>query len=662
LRAHGGFGSVLPRCTEFINQKLEVNMLESMRNQAKSWISKVILGGVSLSFILWGVGDYFLGSRVQTIAEVDGESIADSEFYQSYERQLNALRASMGKNFSKDLARQLGLKDQTLQVIINRHIILQEANRMGLAVPKPALVRRVRANPAFQSAGNFDPNRYQILTRNLGFKTPSDYEQELGLDMMTDSLQKAIISSASVSNAEIRQQFNTEFEKRILASLIVDPDSFESKVHISDEQARKYYEAHKERYRSPLRLNMAIVEINPADMAKDLEIDDAELHKAFEDQKGNFTVPERRHARHILVRLAKGSSSEKRKAARKKIEAALKRVKSGEDFAKVASQVSEDESTKDGGDLGFFARGAMVPPFEQVAFSMKAGEISDIIETQFGFHIIQMIEIQPAHAQAFDDVRGQLAKLVRQEKAGDEAYNLSLDLDDALGKESNLTAAAASLNLTVRTLGPVSAEEALADPLFAGNTKFRKKTFSLKPGDPINIEEFDDGRYVAVEIKTRQPPDTLPFKNVAAKVYNDAKTEEASRLAQSQAEDILKSARTGPMDQLAAKYSQPLFLSKPVKKSGVGDEASWLTPELLSEAFSTSKGDVVGKIIEVPKGFAVVQVRDIIAASDEEFEKQSGGIRQELLKANGAQRFARWIASVRDRYDISINSTVLDRF
>jgi len=637
-------------------------MLESMRNQAKSWISKVILGGVSLSFILWGVGDYFLGSRVQTIAEVDGEPIADSEFYQSYERQLNALRASMGKNFSKDMARQLGLKDQTLQILINRHIILQEANRMGLAIPKPALVHRVRANPAFQSAGNFDPNRYQILTRNLGFKTPSDYEQELGLDMMTDSLQKAILNSASVSNAEIRQQFNTEFEKRILASLIVDPDSFESKVHISDEQARKYYDAHKERYRSPLRLNMAIVEINPADMAKDLEIDDAELHKAFEDQKGNFTVPERRHARHILVRLAKGSSAEKRKAARKKIEAARKRVKSGEDFAKVASQVSEDESTKDGGDLGFFARGAMVPPFEQAAFSMKAGEISDIIETQFGFHIIQMIEIQPAHAQAFDDVRGQLVKQVRREKAGDEAYNLSLDLDDALGKESNLTAAAASLNLTVRKLGPVSADEAMADPLFAGNAKFRKKTFSLKPGDPINIEEFDDGRYVAVEIKTRLSPDTLPFTKVAAKVYNDAKDEEANRSAKSQAEAILKSARTGSMDRLAAKYSQPLFLSKPVRKSGVGDEASWLTPGLLSQAFSTPKGNVVDKIIEVPKGFAVVQVRDIISASDEEFEKQAGGIRQELLKANGAQRFARWIASVRDRYDISINSTVLDRF
>jgi len=635
-----------------------------MRNQAKSWISKVILGGVALSFVLWGVGDYFLGSRVQIIAKVDGDPISDQEFYQSYERQLNSLRASMGKNFSKDLVSQLGLKDQVLQIMINRRLILNEANSMGLSVPKPALVHRVRANPVFQSAGNFDANRYQVLTRNMGFKNPSAYEHELGLDMMTDSIQRAIIDSASINEEAIRQKFNAEYEQRVLAGLVVDPETFLSKVKVSDAQARKYYASHKEHYRSPLRVSMAIVEINPNALAKDLEVDDADIQKLYEEQKGSFTVQERRHARHILVKLAKDSSDEIRKKARTKIESALKRVKSGEKFARVANEVSEDKNTKDGGDLGSFARGAMVPPFEQAVFSMKAGEISDIIETQFGFHIIKLVDIQPAHAQPLDKVRDQLANQLRQEKAGDEAYNLSLDLDDALGKEENLTAAANALDLTVRKLGPVSVQEALADPLFAADQKYRQKVFGLKPGDPIDIIELGDGRYAAVEIESRQSPDTLPFDKVAAQVYRDAKAEEARRLAKAKADELLESARnrSSSMDMLTAQSGQPLFLSKPVRRSGVGDEASWLTPALLEQAFAIPEGGMVGRVIDVARGFAVVRVRKVISASDEEFAKQADSIRQELLKASGAQRFARWMASVRDRHEISINTSVLDRF
>ena len=174
-------------------------MLESMRNQAQSWIAKIILGGIALSFALWGVGDYFMGSQIQTIAEVDGKPISDSVFYQSYERELNNYRAMLGKQFSKEMVEQLGLKEQVIQTLINRKLMLDEAARMGLAAPEAALMASVQANPAFQSANGFDANRYKIMTRNMGFRTTRDYEDEQRVNLMIDALQKAVVNSGALA-------------------------------------------------------------------------------------------------------------------------------------------------------------------------------------------------------------------------------------------------------------------------------------------------------------------------------------------------------------------------------------------------------------------------------------------------------------------------------
>ena len=304
-------------------------MLESMRNYAQSWLAKLILGGISLSFVLWGVGDYFLGGRVQTLAKVDGNPISDSSFYLAYERQLNAYRALLGKSFSKKAAEAMGLKNTTLQILINRHLMLDEAQSMGLVAPKSILLARVRANPAFLSAGRFDPRRYEILTRNMGFRTPADYETNLRLDMMVDALQKTITQSATVTDAQVHERFENEYEQRELAALIVQPANIEPGINISAQDARAYYNNHKNNYRSPLRLKLAAVVIDPAVIARGMEIDDVDIQAAYKKHKARFTVPEERRASHILVRVPKNADANTRKLARAKIGRALKELRSG---------------------------------------------------------------------------------------------------------------------------------------------------------------------------------------------------------------------------------------------------------------------------------------------------------------------------------------------
>ena len=632
-----------------------------MRNQAQSWIAKVILGGIVLSFALWGVGDYFTGNQVEYVAEVDGKPITDSAFSQAYERQLNAYRSMLGKQFSKELAEQLGIKEETVQTLINRRLMLNEAQKLGLTAPEAALMASLQADPAFQSPDGFDVNRYKIITRNMGFRTTRDYEDEQRLNLMVNALQKAIIASAQVNNQDIRDNFNREFEQRVLSAIIVDPASIGKKIKINDEQARAYFEAHQQKYRSPLKVKLTAVEISPESFAADMAIETADVEKAYNERIAEFTTPEQRQARHLLIKA--GADEAARKTAFDEINAAKARIDAGEDFVAVAKELSDDSSTADkGGDLGFFAQGSMLPEFDEAAFSTDKGKVSDPIETQYGYHLIKVEAIKPATETALKDVYENLASDIRKARATEEAYKVSQDLDNALGMEDSLKAAATGMDLKAVDIGPISANEALGHQLLGSDAALRVKTFSALPGEIVEIQELDDGRFVALEVTERVEPDTLSFADAAVQVYEDARIAQAETEARKIAEEITAKAAETPLEKLAQQYGQPLYISKPVRNSGVGDASDWLTPGLLEQSFKIANKSVLSAPVEVSKGFAVVQVKNIIAPSDDAFETQKELMRVEVEKSKGSVRFARWMATVRDNHDIIVHRNILERF
>jgi peptidyl-prolyl cis-trans isomerase D len=635
-------------------------MLESMRNQAQSWIAKVILGGIVLSFALWGVGDYFTGSQVEYVAEVDGKPITDSTFSQAYERQLNAYRFKLGKTFSRELAEESGLKESTIQILINRRLMLEEAQKMGLAAPETALMASLQANPAFQSPDGFDLNRYKVITRNMGYRTTRDYEDEQRLELMVNGLQQAVLASAHVNDRDIRENFDREFEQRVLSAIIVDPAGISKKIKIDDAQARAYFEAHQQEYRSPLKVKLTAVEISSETFATDMAIEAADVEKAYDERIAEFTTPERRQARHILIKADSDEAS--LKAALDKANAVKSRLDAGEEFAAVARELSDDKSTADkGGDLGFFAHGVMLPEFDEAVFSTAVGEVSSPVESQYGYHVIKIEAIQPAAEIALKDVYEKLANDIRKAKAAEEAYKVSQELDNALGMEDSLQAAAAVMDLKAVDIGPISADEALGDELLGSDAALRVKAFSAQPGEIVEIQELDDGRFVALEISERIEPDTLSFADAAARVYEDTRIAQAEIEAGKIAEEIIAKAAGTPLETLAQKFGQPLYISKPVRSNGVGDESDWLTPTLLEQAFKGAGKSVLSTPVEVSKGFAVVRVKDITSPSNDEFEAQKESMRLEVEKSKGAVRFARWMATVRDNHEIIVHRNILER-
>jgi len=533
-------------------------MLELMRNQAQSWIAKVILGGIALSFGLWGVGDYFMGSHVAYVAEVDGKPITDGEFAQTYDRSLNSYRAMLGKQFSKKLAEQLGIKNDTLQTMVNRKLMLDEAAQMGLVASDATLLSYVQSNPAFQEAGVFDPQRYRVLTRNMGFSTTRDYEADARVNLMIDSLQKSIVDSAHVNDAEIRAKFEREFEQRTIAAVMVDSQALIKDIKVDEATAKAWYDAHKQNYQSMLKVKVKAVVIDPKALAKDLIISEATIASAYDERKSSWTV---------------------------------------------------DGVTK---------------PLSEV----------------------------------HDDLMNQL----RIEKSRDEAYQLSQDLDNALGMEDSLQAAAQSIGLSVYETAEVNAKTALADPLLGSDQAVLNHAFTSLPDETISIIELADGRFVALETAQRTEPITLSFQDAAASVYDDARIQEAQKKAQAIANDLVAKASSKTPDSIAQDTGYAKFLSKPVRKNGVGDDATWITPSILQAAFQTPAGQWASQPIETSRGLALVYVQDLKQGDNTTFEEQKDAIAFEASKAKGAVRFARWMATVRDRHDIVVHEQVLAQF
>ncbi|MDX8380792.1 MAG: SurA N-terminal domain-containing protein [Ghiorsea sp.] len=639
-------------------------MLESMRNHTQGWIAKVILGAIILSFALWGIGDYFTGNKVEAVAEIDGEAIFDVDFSQTYQRQLANYANMLGEQFNKELAERLGVKNETLQTMINRKLMLMEASEMGLVTPDEAVLATVQTTPQFIVEGTgFSAARYQALIRQMGFSAPRDYENYLRQNIMIETLQNGISSSAVVSDEEVKARFKSKFEKRVLEAFMVDPENLKKDIEVTDAEARDWYDDHESLYQSPLKIEVQIVEINKKNILKNSVVDESDIEEMYSERESEFTTSEKRRASAILVGLTPGSSDEIKNIAQVKIQKAKKRIEAGEAFADVAKDVSDDVTSSQGGDLGFFTRGSMVAELDSTLFDkLKVGDVSDVVDTERGLYLVKLNAIQPEKIQSLAKVKDKIRTQLLNEKAAEEAYRLSGDLDNALGMEDSLQAAAKVVDLPVEDLGALSQENILANPLFSSSKELQKKAFSTQPGDAIEIIEVEDGHFVALAVQKRIEPETMAFEDVVNGVYEDLRSDAAIQKAKAITAKALAEALAGKsIDDLVQEFGQAKLISKPVRSNGEGDDASWLS-SVLEKAFRSPESSWVAQEIPTSEGFALVFVKDVQVADVSLFADEEKMLRSDAKKAKGAVRFASWMASVRDRHQVDIHKRVLNRF
>lgn len=631
-------------------------MLDLMRKKAGSWMIKFILGAIIVVFAFWGVGTYNT-SRLVTVATVDDEVIPYEAYRETYGRLMEDVRQRFGGELDENMLKAMDLKQLALDQLINDQLLINEARRLGLAVTDEELARAISAVGAFQNENGFDPNRYRrVLSANR--MTPENFEFNQRQAMLIGKLRALVTEPVKVPEVETRQWYDFANTKVALAYVRLDPQQF-SEVAVSDEDVQRYYEAHKEDYRTEPMRRARYLAFRPERFQDQVAVSDDEVAEFYASNPDMFHQEESVDASHVLIRTAESDSEEAVEAARQRAVEVTRKAREGADFAELAREFSEGPTAAKGGALGRFGRNQMVKPFADQAFSMKAGEISDPVKTEFGWHVIRVNEVHPEMTRPLEAVQEEIRAQIVERKARLVAFDAADSAWDAAYDEGSLAAAAEARNLALveTELFTRSGQEVagIQEP-----RKFAAAAFELGDGEISDVQEMSDGYYL-LEVIAAQPARVPELADIAQAVRADALASKRSDLARQAAEEMLQAARQGEtLEQLAQakglKVEKTDFFGRQEPIPAIGGAR-----QISEAAFGLSEtAPWPEKVFSANQSWYVVRLAGRRAADEAGFDEQKERIAQQLRQQQQAEAFEALLAQLRTQSKIEINREVLE--
>ena len=625
-------------------------MLDLMRKHATSWLIKVFLFAIVIVFIFWG-GYSYREQRAGRLASVNGSYIDLREYQQVYNNLVEQVRRQMGGRFSSELLETMKLKEQALDQLITRRLLLEEARRLQLEVRPEELQQAILNFPAFQINGRFDAAQYQRTLRGLRL-TPQEFEARQREEMLIERLGRLIGRGTSVLPAEASSFYHHFQDKVNLAYVLINPASFTDQVKLDGEAISRYFADHRESYRLPATRKIVYVRFSPRDYLDEVKPSAGEIEDYYRLHQDEYQQPKKVRARHILFRVPANATTTQIQAVVDRAKNVLNQAQGGEDFAALARKYSEDTSAGNGGDLGYFSEKDMEKPFAEAAFALKKGEISDLVRTRFGIHIIKVEEIRDAVSSPLADVRERVVTALKQEKAADIARDRARSFADAARVAEDLNKAAAAEHLQTKEAGRFAANAPI--PGLGPAPDLNKALFSLQVRDISRPLAVGQDQIVAqvVEIEESRLPD---FDEAKERVTKDWVAEESKRLARQRAEEGLKLARQqGDLAGVARRYglnvaeTGPFTFFSPAPALGNNRE-------LLTVAFAlTPEHPVAPDAFDVRGNIALIQLRSREPAPEEQGQNEKEALAGRLREAKQESVFERWLTSVRQQADIKV--------
>jgi peptidyl-prolyl cis-trans isomerase D len=497
---------------------------------------------IALVFIFWGVGTQLM-NRNRSAITVNDEEISFQQFQKSYEQALTRLRDQFNGAIPQGFAEKIGLKKQVINRFVQESLFRQGGQKMGLIVSPAEIQDEIVKMPQFEDNGTFSTAKYQFLLSRNGY-TPHGFEDSLRHDMLAQKTISNIEGFASiVTDEEIKDLFDLEKESVAVSFAKISPETFNDKVNVTDKDLASWFETVKDNYKTDPQLQLKYLSFDFGDIAKKITPDENAIKEYYNKNIEKFSTPEQRQARHILFKLEPNSSEKDAEAQRKKAEKVLQLARSGQDFAKLAEQYSEGPTAKQGGDLGFFQEGQMVKAFNDAVFSMKPGDISDLVRSPFGYHIIKLEAIKPAVAKPLSEVRDEVVRDLQTSKAKAEAFQMANDCYEGIIGAGSLQAYIKkhpeAAIIETRFFARQSPPETIKD-----DKKFLDAAFALKQGELSSLIETKKGYAIlyAEHIKEPAVPNLADIKDRVTKDFIAAR---AAEMAKKSAEDILARAKAG---------------------------------------------------------------------------------------------------------------------
>jgi len=618
-------------------------ILDIMRREKKKFLMVLLIPLIFglVAYLIPGMPGGVWGSSGlgrATIAEVSGAEISTSEFLAAYQRFVRNSQFPVDKQFLKTLQ----IDRQILNNLIQREVMLNEAKRLGLDATSNDIQHRILALPYFQDNGNFAFARYQAILEQNGL-TIQQFEDNVREEIIQEKLRNLITDSVMVSEKELEEEYHNRNDKAKIAYVTFEPTKYSAAVTISDPDIKAYYDLHKESYRVGDQRKAKYLVVSTSNLRNSVQVSESDVRNYYQQNLSTYQLPERVRASHILLK-TEGKSPEEVEKIRSKATELLIQVKQGVDFATLAKKYSEDPgSGANGGDLGLFGHGAMVPEFEAAAFKLGVGGVSDLVTTQFGFHIIKVTEKQAAHTQSLQEAENLIRPTLVQKKAEQMAQDLADKAFNA-AKSKSLEQTASELKLPIEET-PFF-QQGASVPGIGTSADFSTRVFGLKTnevGAPVHIP---NGFAIPQlkEIKAAYVPE-LP--EVRSKVQEAFRTSKAEEIARSKAQEFSDKAKTGKFDALAKSYSVETKTTEEFARNGNLKDLGSTSP-FESFAFS-AEPQAVSQPIQIGQKFIVAQAQDRKVSAVDDFSKAREGLRQSLLAPKKDRIFQSYLDGVKDK-------------
>jgi peptidyl-prolyl cis-trans isomerase D len=636
-----------------------MTMLDRMRRH-KSWL-KWSLGLVCLAFIIFYIPDFLQDpsaniAATDTVASIEGQPIRAEEFRRTYQMQVQAYQSAYGGNMNERLLKQLGVDQQILQQMVDERAALTEAERLDIRVSDEEVRARIMAIPAFLENGVFiGEQRYrQLLNMQSPPLSTTDFEDGIRRSLAVEKLRASLTEWMAIPDKEVEQEYRRRNDKVKLAVVTFPTDSFKPDVKASDEEIAKHFEDNKESFRVPEKRKIRYLLVDLESIRAKVVVTPADIDSAYNDNIDQYRTPEQIRASHILLRTEGKDDA----AVRTRAEALAKQAKEGGDFAELAKRNSDDEATApNGGDLDYFGRGRMVPEFDQAAFAMKPGEVSDPVKTQYGYHIIKLTEKKDGLTRPIEEVRQQLSDQLTFERAQAQATDLADALRTQILKPADLDTAAAARGLQVQETGFFGPHEPILSLGAAPDVALQ--AFQMKEGEVAGPLNSARGFVFATLVGTQDSYIPKP---------EEAKDQVRDELLEVKAREFGRQKAT----QLAAKVKNAPDFEKAVKAGGFTPETTELITRespipglgvvaaVTDAAFTLPQGGVSDPIT-TDTGSAIVKVLEKQEVTDTEIAANKDRFREELLNDRRNRFFSAYMSKAKQKMRIEVNRDVVQR-
>ena len=578
------------------------------------------------------------GDRTDAVASVNGEDIPVERYQRRYQAYLDAYSRVYRDRFSPELAEQLGLPQQAVNDLVQEALVVQRARAEGLDVTDEELNAQIQAVPAFQEDGRFSLRRYQDFVKRRG-TTAGAFEGDVRRELTRMKVESTVKGGIKVSETELEQAFVARREEARAAWALVDVGALAASTAASTDEVEAYLKDHASEFKQPDRRRIQYVTLVPKDFRP--SVPEADVEKYYTEHSKEFETPRQMRAAHLLVSVAHTGGSEAEDKARAKVADAIRRVKAGEDFGKLAAQISEDPGSKTkGGELGWVKKGEMVPQFEEALFNLKQGEITaEPVRTPFGYHAIKVLEAKAESRKPLREVAPQIRERLAVEAADKAARAKADEVRPPLQAATDFMAEAKRLGLAPVETTLAKVERPL---MLGGPDAMEEAAFSLSVGGVSAPVKTPAGWVVLKSIEVI-PAGVPPLADIRDKVVAAVKRQKAETVALERAKQLAADGKSGDLQAVAKRAgaqtgeTQRFSRAKPAER---------LPGDAQVAALQTPAGDVTAPV-KSPQGYYVLKVLERAAPNMAELPAERERLSKEVLAQKQSQAWEAWINGAR---------------